>query len=65
MTNQSLYHAAGMGDTHQKVHVVHPEDEAGVPHPMVAIHADRDARDLWSKMARPTASRHRAEDGRS
>lgn len=60
MTNQSLYHAAGMGDAHQKVHVVHPEDEAGVPHPMIAIHAAPNHEDAYNA----TLSDHPAPEHR-
>jgi hypothetical protein len=37
MTSQALYHAGGIGDLHQRVHVVHHDDGFG-RHPLVVVH---------------------------
>ncbi len=37
MTNQHLYHEAGVGHLHQQVHVEHAEDFGGGKHPYIAI----------------------------
>lgn len=37
MTNQALYHAAGMGDLHQKVHVSHHDMGTGTPEPALVV----------------------------
>jgi hypothetical protein len=42
MTNQALYHAAGIGRLHQKVSVVFARGSAG-PVPMLAVHLDPEA----------------------
>jgi hypothetical protein len=46
MTSQSLYHAAGIGHLHQRVHVFHSDDQAGRPRPMLAIHLEPDHREV-------------------
>lgn len=45
MTHQALYHAGGIGDLHQKVHVVN-HDYNGTKIPSVVIHVDHDSEDM-------------------
>jgi Phosphatidylinositol 3- and 4-kinase len=44
MTNQALYHAAGMGDSHQEVHVSEHDMGPGFDkHPAIVVHMDPQA----------------------